>query len=383
MPLAEPEVIADLGALGDLEGRWRELAERGGNAFVSPEWYRAWCEVYGQGATAAVVVVRRADGSLAGLLPFAIEGARGRRRTRFGGANLGDHFHPLIADDGHGAVVRACAGALFRSGAWGTLVLDNVEADATWPRELAQAAPWRLVARGYRDAVLPRIDLAGLDSWDDYLATRSRNARSQLRRYERGLRRNHDVEFRRTESAGTLQADLDTFFRLHYARWQDRGGSSSASERVREFHARFAAAALERGWLRLWFLEVVGEPVSAWYGWSLGGRYSYYLAGFDPAWAQQRVGHVLLAHTIADAISEGASEYDMLLGDEAYKGRFATCERRVQTMLITRAHRPSGAVAAAEVGLWRLSRRLPAERRARVRELLGGALDALPGRRRR
>lgn len=380
--LAKPELIEGLAELEAIEDEWRELAEQTGNAFVTPEWYRAWFDVYGRDARPAVSLVRRSDGSLAGVIPMARTGSGARSRTRFGGANLGDLFHPLVSDPGDDDAIRACAAALLGAHRSGTVVLDNVETAATWPSELAAAPRVPLTGRHYRGAVLPYIELGGLGSWDDYLATRSRNARSQLRRYERNLHREFDdVTLRRTDDPAALRADLDVFFRLHYARWEDRGGSSSAGDRVQDFHARFAAAALERGWLRLWFLDVGGKPVAAWYGWSLGGRYSYYLAGFDPDWAKHRVGHVLLCHTIKEAISEGASEYDMLLGDEDYKSRFATAERTAQTTLLTPPRSIEGAAAGAETGLWRLSRRLTPERRALLRERLKVALDLLPGKR--
>ena len=116
------------------------------------------------------------------------------------------------------------------------------------------------------------------------------------------------------------------------------------------FHADFTAAALERGWLRLWLMEVDGESVAAWYGWRLGERYSYYLAGFEPRWSDASVGLLLLAHTVHEAIGESASVYDLLLGDEAYKQRFATAARPVETVILTRSFHPVRLLVSAEGG---------------------------------
>jgi CelD/BcsL family acetyltransferase involved in cellulose biosynthesis len=262
-------------------------------------------------------------------------------------------------------------------------VLDYVDADTGWPAALAAASPRPLVGTVQREAVLPLVELDGLESWDAFLASRSRNMRSQLRRYERAIEREHAVAFRRTERQEELGRDLETFFRLHYARWSDRGGSTSAGERARAFHADFAAAALERGWLRLWFLELDGEPAASWYGWSLGGVYSYYLAGFDPARERLRPGHVLLAHTLREAIAEGAHTYDMLLGDEEYKRRLASSERAVRTTTLVRARHPARLLVSAEGAMRRASRRLSPSARRRLGRALG-ALEALTsgGRRR-
>jgi CelD/BcsL family acetyltransferase involved in cellulose biosynthesis len=176
---------------------------------------------------------------------------------------------------------------------------------------------------------------------------------------------------------------METFFRLHDARWADRGGSSSAGPRVRAFHRDFAAAALARGWLRLWFLEIDGEPAASWYGWRIGSTYAYYLAGFSPAWSRYNVGSVLLAHTIRSALEEGATTYDLLLGSESYKSRLASGQQPVQTVVLSRARHPTRLLVAAETALWRAGRRLPPERRARARSIYRRLAGRLPTARRR
>ena len=123
-------------------------------------------------------------------------------------------------------------------------------------------------------------------SWEDYLASRSRNLRSQVRRKTKALERDHDAVFRLAEEA-TLEADLATLVDLHERRWRGRGGSGALGEAPRRFHSGFAAAALRRGWLRLWILELRGEPAAALYGWRVGDRYSYYQAGLDPAYERR------------------------------------------------------------------------------------------------
>ena len=77
-----------------------------------------------------------------------------------------------------------------------------------------------------------------------------------------------------------------------------------------------------------------GAAAAAWYGWHVGDRFSYYQAGFDPAWSRYSVGFLLLAETVREAIAEGAAEYDLLVGDEAFKSRFATGERLGSSVLL-------------------------------------------------
>ena len=135
------------------------------------------------------------------------------------------------------------------------------------------------------------------------------------------------------------------------------------------------AAALERDWLRLWFLELDGEPVASWYGWRLGDRYSFYNGGFDPSRSKLSPGMVLLARVLESAFEEGARTFDFLLGDESYKGRFADQTREVHDLTLARAlPHPASAVTGVELWLWNLGRRLPPSVRARLagRSLLTG-----------
>lgn len=337
---------------------------------------------YGEGARPAVIVSTHADGSLGGLLPLVLTPGR-PRSLRFAGANLGDHFHP-VAPLGEDAEVAAAASPALRAAprSWRSLVLDNIDVEAAWWPRIREEAQLPLAATAYRQAILPLIEF-GEGGWEGYLATRSRNLRSQIGRKTRALERNHELAFRRTVERSGVAADVSAFFRLHDERWSGRGGSASSTERSRSFHADFAAAALERGWLRLWFLELDGEAVAAWYGWRLGPRYSYYLAGFSPLWSRKSVGFVLLAHTMRSAVEEGAREYDLLLGAEEYKSRFATTHRHVQTVVVTPRLGATRLLAQGEATAWRIGQRLPPAARQRARVAYRTVAERLPVARRR
>jgi CelD/BcsL family acetyltransferase involved in cellulose biosynthesis len=371
-------VIRDWGLLSELEDEWRSLAVLRGNAFLTPEWLYAWLRHYGDSAEPALLEVRAPDKRLLGWMPMTLQGRGRRRLLRFAGANLADHLHPLAGSGDSEIEVAAAFGA--RLGrelrGWNALALDNVSAGASWLRALLEAAPMRLAATTTRPAELPYAVLPG--SWDEYLASRSRNFRSEVGRKLRRLERDHEVRFRLTDDRTELREDLETVFRLHDARWDRRGGSSSLAPRARAFHRDFSAGALARGWLRLWTMEVDREPVAAWYGWRMGQRYAYYLAGFSPGWAHRSVGFLLLAQTVRAAIAEGATEYDLLLGDEPFKRRFATHSRHVETILLTGARNPIRLVFRAEAVLRSGYRSLPPRVGERLRSVATGVARRFP-----
>jgi CelD/BcsL family acetyltransferase involved in cellulose biosynthesis len=377
----EVDLIRDPQALDAIAGEWRALAQEHGNAFLTPEWFRTWHSHYGDDEEPYVLVARD-GGRVAGVLPLALE-RRGRRPTaRFGGSGLGDHFGLLTAPERTDYVAGAIGTTLGEHGR-PNLVLENVDEAASWWDVLARAGGYAGRPPIGRRTTLPHIAFAGR-SWDEYMASRSRNLRSQLGRKRRALERDHDVAFRWTGPDGNAADDIATLFRLHDLRWAARSGESSlTSERARSFHADFAAAAQALGWLRLAILEVDAEPVAAWYGWRIGDRFAYYQAGFDPEWQNRSVGLVLFAETIRTAAEEGAGEYDMLLGDEDFKLRFADSERRVCTALVAPRASRARIAARAEVAMRRVVRSLPDSARATVTRRTQGLRERLAFNRRR
>jgi CelD/BcsL family acetyltransferase involved in cellulose biosynthesis len=369
------EILAEPTDEPGLVDEWRALSEAAGNAFTTPEWYGAYARQYGTDAPPFVVRVRDADGSLAGLLPLCREG----RTVRFAGANVGDRFAPVAVDGREAEVARAAAGALGRA----SVVLHNVDSGAPWVGALGEGLRGRVAATRLRGEVMPFVPLTG-HTWDSFLGARSRNFRSQVRRKERALVDGEGAKFRATAVPGEVRADVAEFFRLHNSRWDEReGGSTITSPTVRAFHEDFAAAARERGWLRMSFLEVEGTAVAALYAWRIGGRYAYFQAGFDTAWADRSVGLVLMAHTVREAIEEGADEYDLLLGGETYKARFATDEREVETLVVAGVLDPTRLMAQVDLGVRRATDGLSPELRARLRDVAKPVLARMPGTRSR
>jgi len=196
------------------------------------------------------------------------------------------------------------------------------------------------------------------------MAEQSGNFRRQLRYKERRLDREHGLRFRLTTDSKSLVSDMETLFRLHEARWA--GGSSGALAATRrEFHRDFASHCLSRGWLRLWIAEVAGRPAAAWYGFRFGGDEWYYQAGRDPAWDQQSVGFLLLAHSIREAMNDGMRSYRFLRGGEGYKFRFEPYDAPVDTLVAGR-----GVVGRAALGAAGALTRLPPSARRWMRRII-------------
>lgn len=345
--LGEPSLVA----------AWRGLAELRENPFLTPEWYRASIEAYPDERPAAIAW--RAEGEVRGVLPLVAVSKGPLKLLRFAGARRGDWFTPACRPADEEAMGADCATLLERERGWQAIRLDRVESGSVWPAALRLGDRAGIaVAPRRREDVLPYVEF-DQRGYNGYLADRSRNFRSQLGRRRRRLEREHGLAFRLTATPTELEADLDTFFRLHDDRWRRRGGSTLEAPSARRHLRLFAAAALERGWLRLWTAEADGEPAASWYGWRIGDRYCYALAGLGAEYERHGLGTVLLAHTIEQAATEGAAVYDLMWGDEGYKERFETGRRRVATWMVTRRRHPARVAVAAGVRSARALEGLP------------------------
>jgi CelD/BcsL family acetyltransferase involved in cellulose biosynthesis len=328
------QVADGASALDGVRDDWNRLAERSGNVFGTWEWASTWWRHFGNGARPLVTTCRTTDAGVVALIPLYVSRQAGLRVVRLIGHGPADELGPLCAVEDR----PAAAAALQRE-------LDEARADVFLAEDVRDGDDWSksLGATVRATGMSPILPLRWR-SWDEFLAARSSNFRQQVRRRERALG-NRGLGYRLCENRDQLERDLDVLFALHASRWP---GGTSQFTRHEAFHRDFAARAFDRGWLRLWFLELNGTPVAAWYGLRFHGIDLYYQAGRDPAWDQSAVGFVLLAHSLREAIADGMSEYRFGRGGEEYKSRFTDDDSKVETLVL--ACGPTGrlAVAAAE-----------------------------------
>jgi CelD/BcsL family acetyltransferase involved in cellulose biosynthesis len=327
------ELLDGLDAAG---ADWTRLAEAASNVFATPEWASIWWRHFGEGRELRLLAGRDPGGSAVVLLPLYLNRSRPLRVLRFVGHGAADQLGPVCAPADRERVAAALR-PLLADRRWRAdlLVGDRLSAAEGWSGSTG--------ATVLLEEPSPTLAIGGT-TWDEFLASKSKNFRDQVRRRERKLAKSHELSFRLSD-AERLPEDMSTLLRLHAARWED--ASAAFEPHLEAFHREFAAAALERGWLRLWICEVDGAPVAAWYGLRYANCECFYQSGRDPAWDEHSVGFVLLAHSIRSAFEDGMREYRFLRGGDAYKGRFADGDPGVETMVVGRGSLGRPAVAAA------------------------------------
>jgi CelD/BcsL family acetyltransferase involved in cellulose biosynthesis len=280
-------------------------------------------------------------------------------------ATLCDSDGTLLA----GALLRRVPGGLASAGAgedWDVVAVDEDARRALW-EELARLAPKRLhlaqmrvgspgteiacnalrsagygVLPSVREESCPYVAFPG--TFDELLASRSRNARQQVRSRRRDLDRAGKVSFRTTCSGSGLERDFDAFVRLEASGWKGREGTAIASRpESRSFYYAFVREAAECGWLRLHLLELDGTLVAGSLVLAFGGEGFFLKTGFDESRAQLGPGVVIMAEMLRAACEEGLRGMDLLGRADQYKMRWTDTTRPRQRLRVYRG--PVGRIA--------------------------------------
>jgi len=363
VPIENPE------GFRGLQEEWSELLESSASncIFLTWEWLYTWWKHLSGRRRLLILTVRAGGGRLVAIAPFAIRPRALLDLTPFaaveflGTGSIGSDYLDIIVRRGsEEAVCSTLTEYLGRRKL--SLRLAQVNAESSVSREIAHALSrqrWNL--REWQTNICPYIALSG-HTWDSYLAALGSEHRYNLRRRIRRLNADYEVDFKQAETDTQRAEALSALVALHNSRWQMRGGSDALNCRsLVDFHDEWSRLALARGWLRLFVLRLKGRPAAVLYGLRYSGTFSFYQSGFDPEYSRHSIGLVTLGLTIKHAIEEGASEYDMLHGDEEYKFHWAGSARRLIRMEL---HPPNGrgllcrGARGAREGAGRAARRL-------------------------
>ena len=319
------QIIEDPAAFAAMRDEWTELLRSSSSdcIFLTWEWLHTWWKHFGRNRRLFIVTVRSGS-ELIAIAPLT------SRRTWVGplvlpvlefagtGTIGSDYLDIIVRRNRESESLNGLA--KFLAGLSMSLRLPRINKESALATYLSKA----LKTRGYDctqvpTEVCPFIGLSGL-SFEDFLGTIGPSHRYNFKRRLRNLGRDYEVRIDYPSTDAERRDALRNVISLHLRRWTPRGGSDAfEGAGLIAFHDEFSALASERGWLRLMVISLDGQPAAAFYGFRYGHKFCFYQSGFDPDYARSSVGLVMVGMTIRDAIAEGATEYDMLHGDESYK----------------------------------------------------------------
>ena len=310
-----------------LRSQWNELAlnMEDPQVFYTYEWARAAAQAFA--ATLRPLLITIYEGEvLIGLAALATSSTNSRQAV-FLGASTADYCD-LISDVSNRTAVAAHVLSELRRMKITNLVAANVPADSVTAQIMSLTAAPHGFHCYQRTAYRCGRVLFGTNE------TRSRlrqelHKKKSLQRTSQFLSREGQLEIEHLSAWQDVQSVLPTFLSTHIARFQLNGRKSplEKSER-RDFLKLLAEMLCMQGWFRLSVLRCDGKPIAWHYGFQFAGTWFWYLPTFDSGFAKYSPGLCLLSRVLKNALdSADVHTFDLGLGDEIYKHRFANAQR--------------------------------------------------------
>ena len=308
----------------DQEG-WNELAIQNTSysIFITYQWQKIWWENFGRGQLLLIAAIYNEK-----IIAIA----------------------PLFAD----------SGMIFFTGSGGSDYLDflgNVEAPDVLEGILNFAKEQVTDFIGFRfyhiseNSVSNKLlfDFAGKNNWNIYddhelsapmleitkfpeLASAAIRKKS-LQRHDAWFRKNGKLVVEHFHRSEEIRPYLNEFFNQHIHRWSATPFPSLfLNPQQQLFYKQLSEKLSETGWLRFTRIAWNGQSIAFHFGFNFRNNFLWYKPSFNIQLAKKSPGEVLLLHLISKALEEEAAIFDFGIGDEAFKSRFATHQRKVKTV---------------------------------------------------
>jgi CelD/BcsL family acetyltransferase involved in cellulose biosynthesis len=314
-------VMRGISELLAIESAWWLLWERCSRRtpFQSPGWLLPWYRAFRPGEP--VVFAFWNAGRLVGIAPFyAKHETDGFNLQPFGTA-VSDFLDMLAEPGWEDVVVEALAAALAAESGWNTITFDELPPDAVALRLK------RLRACTVSDQIASTCPVLALERRAPVESSLPFHMQRSLRKARHRAARRGEVHFILADAA-TAQPTFDRLVALHTARWHARDEAGVlADKRIRRFHADVIHVLYPKAVARLYELRIAGQTAAAYYGFQDNGRAYAYISGFDPRFAHESPGSLLLGHVIAESMGAGANQFHFLRGSEAYKYAWGARDR--------------------------------------------------------
>lgn len=302
---------------------WRDLFSKTTTSFFQdPEWYQAWN--YYHPVKNQYIHFVRLGATLVTVVPT--------RRKIICGVNVhellpnsfADYSEPLMDPTMGAADMSAILVRLIRKPI-GMLIAYNVSEKSSFFSTLQNQLDPTIRVYKHMRVLCPYLQLDRFTDYSNYLSTRSKSLRQELRTARNRLVRHKVGSLFEVVHTFTVEL-LDKLQQIHLSRIRSTAGRSSLFQDI-----------MKRKTLREYFLSTdfrvtrfcallrIGDSIAAYALCVRSGNTVYYWnVAYDPRYEKYSPGKLLLSNLIEWGFVNGVSILDFMTGDEPYKSEWST-----------------------------------------------------------
>jgi CelD/BcsL family acetyltransferase involved in cellulose biosynthesis len=306
-----------------IRAAWRRLLSEspGPTFFHSLDWLETYWRHWAGDQRLRLLVVREGD-EITGIVPLTVlrepSPLGAVRILTYPQAYWGSHYGPIGPRPAE--TLRAALGHVADSSrGWDLLDLRFAPSDALDPAATVET----MTAAGFppTSTLVNHTSIIDLPAtMDEYLATRTKKWRGNLRRWARRLEEQGEVTLVRYRPLGADAGEADPRWdlydqceRIARASWQGSStdGTTLSHESIRPFLRDAHVAACRAGAADMSLMYLDGRPLAFLYGYHMAGDVFGMRTGYDPTVARDGIGNLLYTRVIEDSIARGDRRIDL------------------------------------------------------------------------
>jgi CelD/BcsL family acetyltransferase involved in cellulose biosynthesis len=347
------QVLTDTESFASIAAEWDELIDDSNQRSYFLRWrwnYLWWTQLAPAGASLRIVVCRNDFGQMVGLCPLYQIKRRVLklvvvRELVFLGTGIdlktSEHLDVAVRRGYERAATESMAAAISRRDDWDRISCSRVPEDSAVLHKFLAALNRRVAVRALDRA--PYIDTSL--GWAAYKSSLGRSMRRNVEYYARRMFKRYTCDFRRVATFQELTVALDALVKLHVELWRSRGevGSLSAPT-FQKFLIEVAKDSFLHNRLLVWTLQIDGRIEGVLLGFVDGGTVHYFQNGYNPRFASEDLGTVLVSLCVRDCCDDvGIRAFDFMGGGAGYKHLWA---RQVRVTVAGEVDRANARVMA-------------------------------------
>jgi CelD/BcsL family acetyltransferase involved in cellulose biosynthesis len=330
--------VTDFETFTLLRVQWNQLAEQQTNEvpFLCYEWFELWLKHFLAQDRLLILLLHR-EGELVAIAPLFIATTRFKSVPVRTLSFIGNAYSPLrdiICGNTDSAsqtnyLQWFMDHVVARRDQWDIIDLGPYS-DETIAGYGIEGHVCRQGLKSVRQMCCENWFLNGISySGDDYLFSRHKNFRKELRKRMRRLEEEGAVDIQIVTHGNHMDGIMDDYYSVYGSSWK-------LAERLGpNFHRDLAKLAARKGWLRLGFIKVDGVPRATSFA-IVAGTTGYILkSAYDVEMKSFGLGTMMRVEMIRTLIdNDGVTCIDLGPGEEAYKQAFVSEKRDLQSVVV-------------------------------------------------